>query len=119
MACTASCWGGTIVGAEPTPLLAYFAGLQLGQGALLLLVTGLSQRVLAWLGQDGRRLAGGIWIGIGCAFAWVALIPKDLWLQFPQTAMTMEQYSIKTTNKASYKAQIMPYKQSLEQLTKR
>ena len=67
--------GGTIVGAEPTPLLAYFAGLLLGQGALLLLVTGLSQRVLGWLGADGRRLAAGIWIGIGCAFAWVALIP--------------------------------------------
>jgi urease accessory protein len=65
--------GGTIVGAEPTPLLAYFAGLLLGQGALLLLVTGLSQRVLGWLGADGRRLAAGIWIGIGGAFAWVAL----------------------------------------------
>lgn len=65
--------GGMMVGAEPTPLLAYFAGLMLGQGALLLLVTSLSQRLLAWLGADGRRLAAGIWIGIGCALAWVAL----------------------------------------------
>jgi urease accessory protein len=65
--------GGMMVGAEPTPLLAYFAGLLLGQGALLLLVTSLSQRLLAWLGADGRRLAAGIWIGIGCALAWVAL----------------------------------------------
>jgi urease accessory protein len=39
----------------------------------LLLVTSLSQRLLAWLGADGRRLAAGIWIGIGCALAWVAL----------------------------------------------
>lgn len=65
--------GGMMVGAEPTPLLAYFGGLMLGQGALLLLVTSLSQRLLAWLGADGRRLAAGIWIGIGCALAWVAL----------------------------------------------
>lgn len=66
--------GGMIVGAEPTPLLAYFAGLLLGQGALLLLVTGLSQRLLAWLGAGGQRLAAGIWIGIGCALAWTALV---------------------------------------------
>jgi len=65
--------GGMVVGAEPTPLLAYFAGLLLAQGALLLLVTSLSQRLVGWLGSDGRRLAAGIWIGIGGAFAWVAL----------------------------------------------
>ena len=65
--------GGMMVGAEPTPLLAYFGGLMLGQGVLLLLVTSLSQRLLTWLGADGRRLAAGIWIGIGCALAWVAL----------------------------------------------
>lgn len=66
--------GGMVVGAEPTPLLGYLAGLLLGQGALLLLVTSLSQRLSTWLGQDGRRLAAGIWIGIGVSFAWVALI---------------------------------------------
>ena len=66
--------GNMMVGAEPTPLLAYFAGLLLGQGALLLLVTSLSQRLLTWLGADGRRLAAGIWIGIGGALAWVALV---------------------------------------------
>jgi urease accessory protein len=65
--------GGMVVGAETTPLLGYFAGLLLGQGALLLVVTSLSQRLLGWLGSDGRRLAAGIWIGIGGAFAWVAL----------------------------------------------
>jgi urease accessory protein len=66
--------GGMVVGAEPTPLLAYFAGLLVAQGSLLLLVTSLSQQLLAWLGADGRRLAAGIWIGIGCAWAWVALV---------------------------------------------
>jgi len=65
--------GGMVVGAEPTPLLAYFVGLLLAQGALLLLVTSPSQRLGNWLGSDGRRLAAGIWIGIGGAFAWVAL----------------------------------------------
>lgn len=67
--------GGTIVGAEPTPLATYLIGLLLGQGALLLLVTALSQRLLSWLGHQGQRLAAGIWIGIGCAFAWLALVP--------------------------------------------
>jgi urease accessory protein len=67
--------GGTIIGAEPTPLVAYFLGLLLGQGALLLVVTSLSQRVMGWLGQEGRRLAAGIWIGLGSAFTWAALLP--------------------------------------------
>jgi len=66
--------GGTIVGAEPTPLATYFLGLLLGQGAVLLAVTGLSQSVVKALGRDGRRLAAGIWIGLGCAFAWMALV---------------------------------------------
>lgn len=67
--------GGTVIGAEPTPLVAYFLGLLLGQGALLLVVTSLSQRVMGWLGQEGRRLAAGIWIGLGSAFTWAALLP--------------------------------------------
>ena len=67
--------GGTILGAEPTPLVAYFLGLLLGQGALLLVITAMSQRLLGWLGQQGQRLVAGIWIGIGCAFTWVALVP--------------------------------------------
>jgi urease accessory protein len=66
--------GGTIVGAEPTPMAAYFFGLLLGQGALLLGVTAVSQRLLNWLGNQGQRLAAGIWIGIGLAFSWVALV---------------------------------------------
>ena len=66
--------GSTIVGAEPSPLLSYFLGLLLAQGSLLLLVTAWSQGLVERLGAQGQRLGAGIWIGIGIAFAWVALI---------------------------------------------
>ena len=66
--------GSTIVGAEPTPLIGYFLGLLLSQAALLLLVTKVSQRIINWLGANGRLLTAGIWIGIGSAFSWVALV---------------------------------------------
>ena len=65
--------GSTIVGAEPTPLIGYFIGLLLSQVALLLLVTQVSQKIIIWLGANGRLLTAGIWIGIGSAFSWVAL----------------------------------------------
>ena len=42
--------GTTIIGAEPTPLISYFLGLLLSQGALLLLVTEVSQRIIPKLG---------------------------------------------------------------------
>ena len=66
--------GSTIVGAEPTPLLTYFLGLLIGQGVLLAIVCSASKTVINRLGEQGRRLGAGIWIGIGIAFAWVALI---------------------------------------------
>ena len=66
--------GSTIVGAEPTPLATYFLGLLIGQGALLLVVTSWSQSLLERIGAQGQRLGAGIWMGIGMAFAWVALI---------------------------------------------
>ena len=66
--------GSTIVGAEPTPLLSYFLGLLLAQGGLLLLVAAWSRSLVERLGAQGQRLGAGIWIGIGMAFAWVALI---------------------------------------------
>ena len=72
--CTASCLGSTIVGAEATPLTTYFPGLLLGQGALLLLVTAWSKGLIERLGVQGQRLGAGIWIGIGLAFSWVALV---------------------------------------------
>ena len=66
--------GSTIVGAEATPLTTYFLGLLLGQGALLLLVTAWSKGLIERLGVQGQRLGAGIWIGIGLAFSWVALV---------------------------------------------
>ena len=66
--------GGAIVGAESTPLLTYFLGLLIAQGALLLAVSLASKRLLDALGAEGKRVAAGIWIGIGGAFAWAALV---------------------------------------------
>ena len=66
--------GSTIVGAEPTPLIGYFLGLLLAQGAFLLLVTRLSTALIHRIGFNGRILTAGIWMGIGLAFSWVALV---------------------------------------------
>ena len=66
--------GNTIVGAEPTPLIGYFLGLLLSQACLLLFVMRVSQRIINWLGGNGRLLTAGVWIGIGSAFSWVALV---------------------------------------------
>jgi len=67
--------GGTVVGAEPTPLLTYLLGLLISQGALLLLVTAGSRALLAAVQDKGRQLLAGIWIGIGAAFAWTMVMP--------------------------------------------
>ena len=66
--------GGTIVGAEPTPLLAYFTGLFVAQAVMLLLVRRLSDPVVRFIGDQGLRLAAGILIGIGCAFSWSMMV---------------------------------------------
>jgi urease accessory protein len=66
--------GGAIVGAESTPLFTYFLGLLIAQGALLLAVSLGSKRLLESLGAEGKRVAAGILIGIGGAFAWAALV---------------------------------------------
>ena len=66
--------GGTIVGAEPTPLFAYFIGLFVAQAAMLLLVRRFSDPVVRLIGDQGMRLAAGIWIGIGCAFSWSLMV---------------------------------------------
>ena len=66
--------GGTIVGAEPTPLLAYFIGLFVAQAAMLLLVRRFSDPVVRLIGDQGMRLAAGIWIGIGFAFSWSLMV---------------------------------------------
>ena len=67
--------GSTIVGAEPTQLIGYFSGLLLAQLFLLLLVTQSTQSIIDKFGLNGRNLFAGIWIGIGLAFSWVAVIP--------------------------------------------
>lgn len=67
--------GGTIVGAEPTPLATYFLGLLVAQGALLLIVTAGSRSLLSAIHDNGKQIMAGIWIGIGAAFAWSVLIP--------------------------------------------
>lgn len=66
--------GTTIIGAEPTPLIGYFLGLLLAQGALLLLVTEVSKRIITWLGKNGLILNAGILIGTGLAFSWVTVV---------------------------------------------
>ena len=67
--------GSTIVGAEPTPLIGYFLGLFLAQGSLLLFVTAVSQKVINRFDINRLNLLAGIWIGIGFAFSWAALVP--------------------------------------------
>ena len=67
--------GGTIVGAEPTPLIGYMTGLAVVQGALLLMATAPSRWLQGWLGDHNRQLLAAVWIGIGSAFAWSILIP--------------------------------------------
>ena len=66
--------GGAIVGGESSPLFAYFLGLLIAQGALLLAACLGSKRLLNALGDQGKRVVAGIWIGIGGAFAWAALV---------------------------------------------
>ena len=67
--------GGTIIGAELSPLLAYGIGLLLAQGSLLWITTALSRGLQGWLGEHNRQLLAAVWIGIGSAFAWSILIP--------------------------------------------
>ena len=65
--------GSMVVGAEPTPLLAYGAGLLISQGAVLLFATAVSRQLGVWMGHQGRRIAALAWIGIGAALAFSAL----------------------------------------------
>ncbi len=67
--------GNTIVGAEPTPLIGYGLGLLLSQGLLLLLITAVSEKLFDSVSVSRRNIFAGIWIGLGVAFSWVALIP--------------------------------------------
>ncbi len=67
--------GSTIIGSEPSPVIGYFCGLLLGQGSLLLLITIASKQVINMIDVNRRNLFAGVWIGIGLAFSWGAIIP--------------------------------------------
>ena len=67
--------GAAIVGAEPTPLFAYFLGLVIAQGIFLTLIALASKRFSSWAAASHKTVLAGIWIGIGTAFAWSVLIP--------------------------------------------
>jgi hydrogenase/urease accessory protein HupE len=61
--------GGMVVGAEPTPLAAYFLGLLLSQAVLLLVACRLGRPLLGHLRPSARLVLAGVWIGLGGAFA--------------------------------------------------
>jgi len=67
--------GAAITGAEPTPLIAYFAGLAIAQGSMLYLVSIASEHFLRVVGSSRKNIIAGIWIGIGFAFTWSLVIP--------------------------------------------
>ena len=48
--------------------------LHFSRSLLLLVVSNWSRYLVERLGSQGQRLGAGIWMGIGMAFAWVALI---------------------------------------------
>ena len=67
--------GAAITGAEPTPLVAYFAGLAIAQTSMLLVVSLISERFIKMIGISWTKILAGIWMGIGFAFAWSVVIP--------------------------------------------
>lgn len=67
--------GAAITGAEPTPLIAYLAGLAIAQGSMLYLVSITSDKFLRAVGSSKKNILAGIWIGIGFAFTWSLVIP--------------------------------------------
>ena len=67
--------GAAITGAEPTPLIAYFAGLAIAQTSMLLLVSLISERFIRLIGNSWTKILAGVWMGIGFAFAWSVVVP--------------------------------------------
>jgi urease accessory protein len=65
----------SVIGWEPTPVAAYLLGLLISQGTLLLLALGLVRRAAARWSAQRLRLAAGLLMGIGAAFAWTSLVP--------------------------------------------
>lgn len=65
----------SVIGWEATPLATYLLGLLLSQGGLLLLALRLVRDASARWSVAQLRLAAGLLIGIGSAFAWTTLVP--------------------------------------------
>jgi urease accessory protein len=65
----------SVIGWEATPVAAYLLGLLISQGSLLLLALGLVRRGASSWSAQRLRLAAGLLMGIGGAFAWTTLVP--------------------------------------------
>jgi urease accessory protein len=65
----------SIVGAEPPPLVAYFAGLVIVQVAIALAAMFLAQRLVAAERRMAVRLAGAVIVGIGLAVLAQQVVP--------------------------------------------
>ena len=65
---------GSVIGWESTPIAAYLLGLLLSQSALMLVALTLVRRLAATLTAANLRLAAGLLMGAGTAFAWSALV---------------------------------------------
>jgi urease accessory protein len=68
-------FGASIVGAEPSPLGAYLAGLVLVQGALTVAIALVTRRTKARMSDVMPRLAGAAVFGIGIAVLLGQIIP--------------------------------------------
>jgi len=65
----------TVLSWEPTPIAGYLLGLLLSQGLLLSVSLLLLRRWGSLLPTPTVRLLAGVLIGVGCSFAWSALVP--------------------------------------------
>lgn len=65
----------SVLGWESTPVATYLLGLLISQGALLLLALQAVRAAAARWSLGQLRLAAGLLMGIGGAFAWTTLVP--------------------------------------------
>jgi urease accessory protein len=65
---------GSVIGWESTPVAAYLLGLLLSQSALMLAALTGVRRWATTLTAPNLRLAAGLLMGVGAAFAWSALV---------------------------------------------
>lgn len=65
----------SVIGWAATPVASYLLGLLISQGVLLLLALRLVRSAAARWSAADLRLAAGLLMGIGGAFAWTSLVP--------------------------------------------